>query len=495
MNYCIMILLFCQGWSIPENLGISGVDDFNPQACRIQLFSTTCLVWEADLGGNHEIFSRFGTNTTWSDTFRITNNPLHDCNPAVAYDYARNCYWCVWQRDSLDNAEIFVAKGETTNGWQTPQMLTQNPAQDELPSVVVIKDTVWVAWQRLFVDAGDSLIFANIFCRYFDGVDWSDEIALTSDSLFNLNPKFNSRYDYPIVVWEKNQDICYREYIAGNWQPVQQITSDTFPDKFPEIAVMNDPFSHTTAGVWIVWQRDSVGTWNIYSTGYDTLNIYERITSGGSDNTSPSPLWYFQFIDIRAPTCTAFSTNRNSSYDIFYYCGYYWGGGYTGYVDLSAATDIKPVMTEDGWIWILWQTDRNGEWDIYGSCVSHGAVNEGLHKDNTPAKMHFNVHPNPFRDYTQVEFEIPNVQLANAGKDLSETGQVSLLIYDVTGRLVKSFCHIVSARGWSASGSNYQLPIKWFGNTDSGDRLPPGVFFVCLKYGEFSRVEKVILLR
>jgi len=471
----VLLLVFTQGWSPPINLGITGFDDYNPQACRIQLFSTTCLVWETNINGNYEIFSRFGTNTFWTDTFRVTNNPLNDCKPAVTVDLNRNCYWCAWQRDSLDNTDIFVAEGDTLNGWQASTRLTITPEKDEAPNIVVIKDTVWVVWQRVF-EAGDSIMFANIYCRYYDGTNWSAELSLTNDSTFNLYPKINSRYNHPIVVWEKNQNIFYREYVNGNWQTSQQITADTFPDKFPEIAVCLYPFDYETYGVWITWQRDSVGNWDIYSTKYDTLNSYDRITSGGFDNRSASPLWFLRFVGRGGPTCTAFTTNRNGNDDIYYYQAYYGGGGYTGYVDLSAATDINPVMTEDGWIWILWQTDRNGEWDIYGSCISHGDIQEYQRLNNVQSEIRLEVFPNPFKNATAIKLQFPD----------SKT-QKSLNIYDATGRLVRIF----------PVSTCYSLfySVIWHGDDDLGHALPSGVYFIGLENEGMTVVEKVILLR
>jgi hypothetical protein len=40
----------------------------------------------------------------------------------------------------------------------------------------------------------------------------------------------------------------------------------------------------------------------------------------------------------------------------------------------------------------------------------------------------------------------------------------------------------------------HESVISWSGTDDSGHRLPPGVYFVCLKNGSFSAIKKVIKL-
>ncbi len=61
-------------------------------------------------------------------------------------------------------------------------------------------------------------------------------------------------------------------------------------------------------------------------------------------------------------------------------------------------------------------------------------------------------------------------------------------IYDVSGRVVKSF-------NLESYIMNQASRIVWDGSDDSGRRLPAGVYFVKLEAGGFNKVVKVILLR
>jgi len=89
------------------------------------------------------------------------------------------------------------------------------------------------------------------------------------------------------------------------------------------------------------------------------------------------------------------------------------------------------------------------------------------------------VYPNPFIQMTDIRYEIPDEK--HSMKD------IELKIYDVTGRLVKNF---------SLSTAYSLLPtVVWYGDDDSGRKLPAGVYFVRISNIEYKRTIPVVLLR
>ncbi len=90
------------------------------------------------------------------------------------------------------------------------------------------------------------------------------------------------------------------------------------------------------------------------------------------------------------------------------------------------------------------------------------------------------VYPNPFRENTQIRYTIQD-----AGYTIPD---INLKIYDVTGRVVKSFD--LATRYLRLATS-----VIWSGTDDLGHSLPAGVYFVHLEYNDRRLVEKVILLR
>ena len=102
------------------------------------------------------------------------------------------------------------------------------------------------------------------------------------------------------------------------------------------------------------------------------LNIAQALQSAGEDGLSP--LTNGEADDRWADwspdgTRIALSSNRDGNYDIYAYHDYPWDDTLLP-VDTDLSEEINPVMTGvDVWVWILWQSNKNGDWDIYGSNI------------------------------------------------------------------------------------------------------------------------------
>jgi flagellar hook assembly protein FlgD len=84
--------------------------------------------------------------------------------------------------------------------------------------------------------------------------------------------------------------------------------------------------------------------------------------------------------------------------------------------------------------------------------------------------------PNPFNPSTTIYYDVP------AGG-----GNVSLRIYDVSGRLVR-----VLVDGHQAEGSR---SVTWDGTGDRGTSLASGVYFYRMSAPGFDDTKKMVLLR
>ncbi|HEX7318981.1 MAG TPA: T9SS type A sorting domain-containing protein [bacterium] len=494
MYFITVVLLL--SWSPAVNLSIPGVDDMYPQSVRWQA-DHTCLVWESNIGGDWEIFSRFliPSLPLYTDTFRITNNTGDDYNPVIAYDEARQCYWCAWMGFDNTRMDIFISDGDLTNGWSVPTRVTNDSSFDAEPSVCVIQDTVWLAWYKWTGQA------FNIFAAYYDGSIWSPPVSITNDTLVNnTRPKINGHYDHPLVVWEKNDDIYFSECIAGIWQSPMPVTTDPGSDMKPEIAVQSYPLGGSGfAGAWIFWYSDRDGNCEIYSTAMDTFSVNRRVTFNDSLDYAPSPLDFIALIGRGDPASVAFSTSRNGGSDIYTLSGYY--GWDTVAVDTNPSQDILPCMSGGDWrIWVFWQTDRNGDWDICGSQMWVGGVEEGAGYSASSEGYSLAARPNPFTNRTIIKFQISNDKLQMNAKDqthphpfpppsrgrIEEGGRepkVSMAIYDAAGRTVKVFNHLTIQ-------PIYQ--IIWDGTDDLGNPLTPGVYFCTMRQGGQAVTVKLI---
>lgn len=99
----------------------------------------------------------------------------------------------------------------------------------------------------------------------------------------------------------------------------------------------------------------------------------------------------------------------------------------------------------------------------------------------TPEIVKFQVYPNPFRNRIDIRWQMIDGRL--------KTKDISLKIYDVSGRIVKTF-NLASCFLLPASA------VSWDGRDDKGDILETGVYFILLIRDGLNPVrQKVVLLK
>jgi hypothetical protein len=98
------------------------------------------------------------------------------------------------------------------------------------------------------------------------------------------------------------------------------------------------------------------------------------------------------------------------------------------------------------------------------------------------------VTPNPFKNLTKISFNIghPN-RIENSSYGTGSAERIELNIYDITGRLVKSFRLTPDALRTTQ--------IIWDGCNDIGQSVSSGVYFTILQIGDKEHVKKLVLLK
>lgn len=143
---------------------------------------------------------------------------------------------------------------------------------------------------------------------------------------------------------------------------------------------------------------------------------------------------------------------------------YVWGRGFfrwNGFVTIYGDT-IKV-------------TDATGVGE-FTRCAPGTAVEEDVKSKVQNTNIKIEAYPNPFTKKTEIRFHIPDVR-----------SQISLKIYDLSGRLVKNFLI-----------PNSQFPtsrVEWYGKNDSGEEVSTGVYFCKVKVGKSLQTKKLLLLR
>jgi stage II sporulation SpoD-like protein/type IX secretion system substrate protein len=105
----------------------------------------------------------------------------------------------------------------------------------------------------------------------------------------------------------------------------------------------------------------------------------------------------------------------------------------------------------------------------------------GINIISTEIPKEFNLfqnYPNPFNPVTQIKFDVP----ASPNPSKGEERLISIIIYDITGRLIETMVNQNLAPG--------KYSVDWNANN-----LPSGVYFYTIHAGNFNATRKLVLLK
>ncbi|MCK4353176.1 T9SS type A sorting domain-containing protein [candidate division WOR-3 bacterium] len=116
--------------------------------------------------------------------------------------------------------------------------------------------------------------------------------------------------------------------------------------------------------------------------------------------------------------------------------------------------------------------------DMTNDVLADTFISVGVEETTPELPTHFSLaqnQPNPFSKTTVVSFQCPAVS------------DISLRIYDVTGKLVKTLVDEKRKPG--------SYKVNWNGTNNSGEMVANGVYFYKLQADNFTRTRKLILLK
>jgi hypothetical protein len=149
----------------------------------------------------------------------------------------------------------------------------------------------------------------------------------------------------------------------------------------------------------------------------------------------------------------------------------------------SVATYQSAIVQPDIAVVSGWQgfVAYRNDLDEYLYCAVNDSVVTGIGDVVPPgaggplAFALYHNYPNPFNPTTTISY------------GLKETGRVSLRIYDVAGRLVKTLVDGVRLAG--------DHEVTWDGRSDRGSEVATGVYFVQLISAGQTRTHKIVLVK
>lgn len=98
--------------------------------------------------------------------------------------------------------------------------------------------------------------------------------------------------------------------------------------------------------------------------------------------------------------------------------------------------------------------------------------------DENPIPKQFAImqnYPNPFNPSTTISYQLPKAE------------QVKIIIYDLTGRVVRELTNKTQGAG--------SYSVQWDGRDQAGQKVASGVYIYKIQAGQFTRTRKMVLLK
>jgi len=164
-----------------------------------------------------------------------------------------------------------------------------------------------------------------------------------------------------LIIMTATIPLCY----AYEWSPDMGLTWNNNIDGNPSIAQAND------GKIWVVWNSYRTGNAEIFYKVYDSFKVHpwsseKNLTANPSVDKTPSIM---QAKDGKI--WVVWSTNRDGNYKIYYKTSSNNGATWSPDQNLTAIQNPKDdehpsiMQTVNGTIWLAWSANRTGNYEIY----------------------------------------------------------------------------------------------------------------------------------
>lgn len=427
------------------------------------------IVWFDERTVNREIFYKRSTNygSTFGADIRLTDNAGASEDPCIAV--SGSTVHVLWKDVRNGNYEIYY-KRSTDNGttWGNEVRITNDPQFSLNPSIAASGNTVVAVW--------DDYRFNNAEIMYKRSTDggntWEGETRLTNNDFASIFPSVACQGQNVYVAWHDTRDANYEIYFKNSTDGGTTWSADT---RLTNAAGVSDDACISVSGssVHVSWKDSRDGNVEIY---------YKRSTNGGTTwgsdlrlSTTSGQSWYASIAAFGDNVHVVFNDYTGPGH--LYYCRSTNGGeSFTSAVLSSHMLGEfrASLITLDSSVHMAWTDTRDQgalHEEIYYKRNPTGLIGVQNISSEIPREFYISQnYPNPFNPVTNIEFA------------LSKSSYVKLIIYDVLGREVEKLVDKKLNAGiykadWNASG------------------FQSGVYFYKLQTEAFSETKKMILVK
>ena len=232
----------------------------------------------------------------------------------------------------------------------------------------------------------------------------------------------------------------------------------------------------------ITWLDTTSSNRNIYASLYDKNGVLQKgILTVSTNSYSPAICKPDVAIDSVGNFNIVWQDSREGSMDIYYqqysFSGTPIGGNSRVHSQRLESNQINPVIISLGsnrGYQIVWQDDRNGDWDIYCPIINFNDSKDfGNEKNFSEIPLTYELtqnYPNPFNPTTTINFSLPKAQ------------NVKVVIYDLLGNEVKVLINEFKKPGYHKIMFN-------------ASNLASGIYIYRIIAGDFMQSKKMVLLK
>lgn len=472
--------------------------------------------------------SIYSQSLNWSTAIMLSDSIANNVNPSFVnindYNGWVEYNYLLWERDYGDSSSIMMMKPCQPDTEIVIRTSTMNVQFKNPIGTFCLLNTIFIVWESN--QTGNFDLYGGFYNNnHFTGLH-----QITSDSLDDTNPEILGN----TLVWERNGNIIVSEFNIVDtalvwWEP--ELTIDRNGCSNPVISLDNiiayEKIKNDTSAIYISWKTET--TWHtpvcIYSKGdnrslsfdkgdglslfwqsmdslngklkrctlwkqsfYDTITVIGTSSFDFSSKDETSPVSYFypmitkEYTEVLSPLM-AFESDSTKNTEIFVnersFDPVYKN------ISNNINPDVSPKLSEAGVgestggdfrIWLVWQSQRNNKWQIWGSY--NDFILQGIEPKESiqPKKLKlYQNYPNPFNSQTTISYYLPTLS------------GVIIEIYNILGQKIWESLIFDQAPG--------KHKIVWDGENGLGNSLPSGLYFYKITTQKFSQSKKLLILR
>ncbi|MBU0518518.1 T9SS type A sorting domain-containing protein [bacterium] len=472
------LICYCasaQDWSAPVQVTSSAGDDHNLAFIYADPFASYRMAWDCLEAGDTDLYAcEFEPwNGAFTPPVLVAGTAANERNPVFSelFDYPEWQIGLFFECDHSGYYGIYFTE-ETESGYSAPwlslysdvDLLDPVPAPmmtclGAVPTVFIRSYNMAVnfmyGWENWFSIPQDTSFYISYPSTpdsihshdgYIDGSGW---VTQSQKMRYVWELEFEGRsiieYSYQIGV----EGQIYPETLTGNISH----TTDSFRN--PQLVQTH----YYDDEIFI--ERESPTEEDIVVS---ILDLEQQEWS------SPEPLFEADGNERNLSIFGynyAFETDIDGNWDVAF-----WHPNFDQpeIIDSHSAEDRNPVIfQESGAIYVFWESNRDGNWNIYYAYRDAVGV-EPDPRPEMPQDFAVSVYPNPGNAQFEINFDLP------------VSTETAISIYDISGKLVQSL-----QSGFLTAGDK---SFKW-----NGGEQPSGLYLVRVETGQSTQTSKLVLLK